>query len=117
MDNILLSSIDSSVSYAATLTPDSTHTYESGETIAVGDYVVSGAYTSTHPELGEEVERYLQSYAVWKVLKRDSSVDSTEAIQELGEIEADILASYADLGDDIQEIPVINNDDDFNDWI
>lgn len=117
MDNVLLSSIDASGSYDATLTSDSSHTYESGETIAVGDYVVSGAYTSTHPELGEEVERYLQAYAVWKVLKRDSSVDSGEAIQELAEIEGDILASYADLGDDIQEIPVINDDDSFNDWM
>ena len=112
MENILLSSIDSSVSYDATLSIDSSFTYDSGETIAADDYVISGAYSTTHLELGPEVERYLQVYTEYKILKRDSSIDSQEAFAELSEIERDIVASYADISSDIIEIPIINDDED-----
>jgi hypothetical protein len=108
MDAIKLSSIDSSTSYDATLTDDSTFTYATGETITVGDYVCSGSYASTHFQLPESVERYVRAYAIWKVLKRDSSVDSAEAIQELSEMERGIIASYAELSDDIRTVPEIN---------
>jgi hypothetical protein len=109
MENILLSSISTSVSYDATLEIDSSFTYQSGETISTGDYVVSGEYTTTHFELGPEVERYVQCFVEYKILKRDSSVDSQEAFQELAEIENDIISSYADISDDITDIPDIND--------
>jgi hypothetical protein len=93
-----------------TVTVDSAnHTAESGESAAVGDYIISGEYSTTHPELGPEVERYLQSYAEYKILKRDSSVDSQEALQELDLMEREIIMSYADISDDIMEIPIIND--------
>jgi hypothetical protein len=111
MENVLLSSLTTSASYDATLSVDSSFTYQSGETIAVDDYVVPGPYTTTHFELGDEVERYVQVYTEFKILKRDSSVDSQEAFQELAEIEQDIIDSYADISDDILEIPQINEDD------
>lgn len=111
MENVLLSSIDSSVSYDATLSIDSSFEFATGESIAVDDYILSGPYSTTHFEMGDEVERYLQSYAEWKVLKRDSSIDSQEAIQELIQMEQDIVDSYADISDDIMEIPEINEDD------
>lgn len=111
MENILLSSLDSSVSYDTTLSVDSSFTYKSGETIEVDDYIVPGPYTTTHFELGPEVERYIQLYTEFKILKRDSSVDSQEAFQELAEIESDIIDSYADISDDILEIPEINEQD------
>lgn len=116
MKNILLSSISSSTSYDATLDIDSSFTYESGETIATGDYVVSGDYTTTHSELLPEVERYLQTYAEWKVLKRDSSVDSAEALQELLGLEQDIVDSYAEVSEDIVQIPDINDDESWSMW-
>jgi len=59
------------------------------------------------------VERYLIAYASWKILKRDSSIDSQEAMGELAQMESDIIEAYADVEDDITEIPVI--DEDF-DW-
>lgn len=113
MDNILLSSIASSTTYDATLAIDSSFTHESGETITVGDYVLSGDYATTHSELGPEVERYLETFAEWKMLKRDSSVDSAEAFQELRDLESDIIDSYAEISDDVGFIPNINNDGDW----
>lgn len=111
MDNIQLSSLDSSANYDITVTPDSTFTYSSGESISVDDYIVAGRYASTHFQLPESVERYVRAYAEWKVLKRDSSVDSSEALQELAEMEAGIVASYAELSDDIRTIPDIADDE------
>ena len=82
--------------------------------LAVGDYVISGDYSTTHLEWMPEVERYLQAYVEYKILKRDSSVDSQEAFAELAEIESDILDSYAELSDDILEIPEINDTEEWD---
>lgn len=87
--------------------------YESGETIDSGDYVVGGSYTTTHSELPRHCERYLVKYCVWKILKRDSSVDYAEAQEELGGIAQEIIDSYADISDDITYIPVLNA---WEDW-
>lgn len=110
MENVLLSSIDTSVSYDATITVDSSFSFESGETITVDDYIVPGDYATTHLELGFEIERYIQSYCEYKVLKRDSSIDSQEALQELSLMEQEIIDSYAEISDDIVEIPEINDE-------
>lgn len=117
MDNILLGSIDASAGgNDALLTLDtSLWTPISGESILTSDFVLSGRYGTTHSELEEEVERYIQAYVIWKVLKRDSSIDSQEAIQELAQIEDDIVNSYADLSDDTMEIPEIN--DSYDGWL
>jgi hypothetical protein len=115
MENILIDT-PPTAGAGATISIDSSFTYASGETIDVGDYVISGEYSTTHPELGEEVERYLQAYAIYKVLKKDSSVDSQEALQELGQIEEDIVSGYADISDDISEIPEINDDFTLDSW-
>jgi hypothetical protein len=90
--------------------------FESGETITVGDYVCSGKNSTTHSELPQSIERYLIAYADFKVLKRDSSVDSTEALQELSEMESEIVSAYADILDDIYEVPLINDDIDGFGW-
>lgn len=92
------------------------HTVEQGEvtTIPVGAYIVGGKNTTTHSELGIEVERYLIAYCAWKILKRDSSVDSAEALQELTAMAQEIVKSYALITDDIQLIPDINSRDDWS---
>jgi hypothetical protein len=92
----------------------SNHTAESGETIAVGDYVVSGRYASTHLE-EDDFEDYIREFAAYKVLKRDSSIDVAEAIQELSQLENELLDSFAMNSDDIAHIPDINEDMDF--WL
>jgi hypothetical protein len=76
--------------------------------------VVTAASQTTTSELPEITERYLLAYVEWKILKRDSSIDSKEAIQELKDIEADIIKSYRHINDDIQLIPSINQSDDWS---
>ena len=108
MHGIEIDSVDASTGIVSVT---SGFTFEPGETIDVGDYIVTGKYSTTHPQLDLMVERYLISYASWKILKRDSSIDSTEAMQELASMEEEIVAAYADIDDDITEIPEINEDD------
>lgn len=92
------------------------HTLAAGEPtiIPVGSYIVGGKDTTTHSELGIEVERYLIAYCAWKILKRDSSVDSAEAMQELNLMAQEIVKSYALITDDVQLIPEINSRDDWS---
>ena len=102
MRNIPISSVNSA---SGVVTIDS-FTFEEGETINVGDYVVCGEDTSTHPiDFPRTVERYLISYGKWYILKRDSSADYAEAQAELLAIEDDIVGSYSDEDLDITLIP------------
>ena len=83
-------------------------------TISAGHYVVGGRNTSTHGEFDESVERYIIAYAAWKILKRDSSVDSQEAVQELSMMLSDIVKSYGMVSDDVQYIPDLHSWDDWS---
>lgn len=87
-----------------------TFTYEAGETIAVGDYIVAGEYATTHSQLPDICERYLLKFAVWRILKRDSSNDSKEAKQELDEMMGDILATYGRPDKEVHGIPIIDSE-------
>lgn len=87
---------------------------DDSSSIPAGSFLISGSNTSTHSELDISVERYLIAYAAWKILKRDSSVDSTEAIQELQNMQAEIVKSYAMISDDVQYIPQLNSWDDWS---
>jgi len=82
--------------------------------IPVGAYIVGGKDTTTHSELSIETERYLIAYVAWKILKRDSSVDSQEAFQELTLMQQEIVQSYAVISDDVQYIPRLNSWDDWS---
>tara|TARA_B100000902_G_C27297861_1_gene911060 strand:+ start:328 stop:1281 length:954 start_codon:yes stop_codon:yes gene_type:complete len=92
------------------------HTLDTGESATVprGSYIVGGKDTTTHSELDISVERYLIAYCAWKILKRDSSVDSTEAAEELAMMLREIVKSYAMISDDIQLIPQLNSWDDWS---
>lgn len=116
MDNILLSTRTTSASYDAALTIDSSFTYESGETIAVGDYVLSGEYATTHldeEDFDQALEDYIREYMRLRVLQRDSSIDTQEALATLSAIESQIIDNFQDMGDDIDSIPMINMDEDW----
>lgn len=82
--------------------------------IPAGSYIVGGKDTTTHSELDISVERYLIAYCAWKILKRDSSVDSAEAIAELEMMLKEIVKSYAFISDDVQYIPDLNRWDDWS---
>tara|TARA_Y100000114_G_scaffold157282_1_gene188828 strand:+ start:4228 stop:5181 length:954 start_codon:yes stop_codon:yes gene_type:complete len=92
------------------------HTLDTGESALVprGSFIVGGKDTTTHSELDISIERYLIAYCAWKILKRDSSVDSAEAAEELAMMLREIVKSYAMVSDDIQFIPQLNSWDDWS---
>lgn len=106
MNNIQITGYDSGTG-VVTLSP---HTYASGETIAVDDYVTIGAYTITHPELPTDVERCVQTYATWKILSRDTATE-----EKAGRFEKDyldmmreIIASYQEADKEEDDVQISN---------
>jgi hypothetical protein len=110
MRNIPISGIDNST---GVVTIDAGFTFDTDETIEVGDFAVSGKDASTHSELPRMCERYLIAYCAWKILKRDSSVDYAEQEQELLSMEQDIVNSFSDVSDDVRYVPQLNH---WSDW-
>lgn len=90
--------------------------FESGETIPVGAWVVSGKNASTHSDLDPVCEKYMLTYAKWDILKRDSSTDAQERLQELQMIEQEITDGYAESDTDPDRIPLISSDFLITDW-
>lgn len=82
--------------------------YDSGETIAVGNYAVKGSYSSTHSSLPEPCEKYLTKYLSWSLQKQDSSNDSTEAFQELQMHESEIVESFSEPDSDVDYPPILD---------
>lgn len=101
--------IDSINESTGVVTLSSGFVFETGETIAVGDFAVLGKDTTTNSELPNIAEKYLLSYCQRKILARDSSGDSAEQDQELERMEADIVSSYAEPDMDVNRIPIITN--------
>ena len=81
-----------------------------GESIANGDYVTVGRYTTTHSKLRFECERYLVEYCNRRVKKRDSSQDVPDIDVELKDIEKDIVENYQVPDLDVKPIPIIDRD-------
>lgn len=106
MRNLQFDSINTSTG-VVTLT--SSHTYNTGETAAVGDYIVGGRDTTTHSRLPRNVERYLIEFAAWKIFKRDSSTDSIEQQNEVLALEQDIIECFQEVQEDIHIIPVLED--------
>jgi hypothetical protein len=107
MKDIPVSDIDQDTGL---ITLDGSFTYVTGETIAVGNYIVMGKNTSTHSELDDSCERYLIAHCDWKVLKRDSSQDSIEQSSELNDILSEIVDSYKDVDDDVDLVPILDTE-------
>jgi hypothetical protein len=80
-------------------------------TIAAGDYITLKEYGTTHSSLPANIERYLKAYAVWKLLRRDSSSDSAEQYQELIAIESQIINAVRTMFKGVQRIPHFGYDD------
>lgn len=85
-------------------------TFASGETVAVGDYITIGKYTTTHSALPNNCERYLKVYAQLRMLQTDSSQDWKDEASELSRIESDILDSFGDTDEDVHDFPVLDDD-------
>lgn len=87
---------------------------ETNTSIQAGHYIIPGRHSTSHGDLADEVERYVMAYCAWKILKRDSSVDSSEQENELSMMLQDISASYKLVTDDVVHIPQLNGWDDWS---
>lgn len=107
MQGIIVNAVDAGT---GVVTVDSSFIYQTNETAAAGDYVVTGKYATTHAQLPETCERYLISYMSWKVFRRDSNADSAEQNQELKELEDEIVTTFASVGaDDVLYPPILDS--------
>lgn len=106
MRRIPISDIDVNTGIV-TVTPG--FTFDSGETISVGDWIVKGRDASSHSQLALVCERYLVQYVIWKILKRDSSGDSAEAAEELKMLQGSIVDSFSEPDGDVQSIPLTDD--------
>ncbi len=113
MRNIRFDSINTST---GVVTINSGFSFDSGETISVGNYVVSGQNTSTHSKLPDSIERYTIAYSALKVFKRDSSSDSQEQTTELLALEKEIVESYQEIEDDLHSIEILEDWEDFGSY-
>lgn len=77
-------------------------------TAAANDYVVIGKFATTHSALPINCERYLKTYAKKRVYDTDSSDDSMREDPELKAMLNTILENYAEMSQDVVEIPVID---------
>ncbi|QDP61685.1 MAG: hypothetical protein Unbinned8261contig1001_58 [Prokaryotic dsDNA virus sp.] len=111
--NIPISAVTTSAITCDAHTVDSDEN-ETNASILAGHYIVGGKDTTSHGDLPRSVERFLIAYCAWKILKRDSSVDSQEAMIELEAMKSEIVKSYAMISDDIQYIPQLNSWDDWS---
>jgi hypothetical protein len=110
MSNVKVTLINSST---GEVTVDPAFVYDEGETISVADRITVGKFSNTHVMLDDIVERYLIAYATFKILQRDSNITDLGTQQQvLLEMENEIVAAYADVSDDIVEIPEIISEDD-----
>lgn len=86
----------------------SSYTFPVGSTLTNGDFVCRGEYASTHSQLPDQCERYLIAYATWRAMKRDSSVDAGEQMNELAMIEDDIVSGFAQMSGDVEQVPIVD---------
>ena len=77
---------------------------------AAGDYIVVGKYTTTHlsEEHPERMLDFAKIIAQARIFNQDSSVDEVSKTREASDILTDILDSYSQTTDDIQDVPIVD---------
>lgn len=106
MAGIPLTDIDTST---GVVTFDTSFVYQSGESIAVGDYAVMGEYTANRSQLHEETERYLLYHAKMETINHDSDTPGTAVESEkMRAALSEVVEAYADDTDDIYEVPLLD---------
>lgn len=77
---------------------------------AAGDYVVVGKYTTTHlsEDHPERMLDFAKIVAQARIFSQDSSIDEITKTKEAADILTDIIDSYSQTTDDIQDIPIVD---------
>ena len=73
---------------------------------ADGAYITLGKYTTTHSKLPDEAERFIKLYAQKRVLLTDENSNSVAEDSEVQEAMNDIIQTFADVSQDIEQIPI-----------
>lgn len=113
MSNIKFTAIDTG---SGLVTIDPSFTFNSNESISVGDIVVPGPLSSTHSALESDVEEYIVEYATLKILQRQGSAETATQAQVLLALESDIMDVYGRIDDDTRRIPLIQDRSEDFDW-
>lgn len=90
-----------------TVTPG--FTFQTGETIVVGDFTLRGEETTTHSQLPANCERFLVDYARMRVLQRDSSNDAREASLIVQAQKQSIIRSFAEPDRDVDYVTILDD--------
>lgn len=88
----------------------SAFTYASGESAAVGDYIIIGQNVTNKPEFKEMVEDYLIQFMVYSAKFGDASKWTEEAKKQMVALLGEVIEAYAQPDADRSSIPIINTD-------
>lgn len=94
-------------------------TAQTGETIAVGNFVVPGVYSTNVSELPDVCERYIIKWMTAQALARDGSSLASESEEKCKEMLQDIVTAFADSDHDVSHVTILTTDfmDFGNGWI
>lgn len=100
--------IDSVVASTGQVNITSDFTFESGETIAVGDFAFRGKYSSNISQLPDICEKYLIEYSNMRIFVRDSNTDQADVANFLTKIEGTLRSAFAEPDNDPDRIAIID---------
>jgi len=106
MRDIPITDVDTAT---GTVTVEPGFVYQSGETIAVGNFLLRGNDSTTHSTLPQVCERFLLGYTNWKILKRDSSNDAAEAGQEVIQLQRSIVSAFSPPDTTVDRVAVLDD--------
>lgn len=76
---------------------------------SVGDYLVAGAFSSSHPQLPDEAESFLIQFAKSQVFEADGNgTEAASASARAHLLGQTTINGWAKLFDDVERIPIIN---------
>lgn len=105
MKSIPITAIDTTT---GVVTVDAGFTFEDGETITAGDYVLRGTNATTHSQLPNECENYLLEYTNTRLQMRDSSADANDLAMLVQKMEAGLKQTFAEPDGDVNQIPILD---------
>lgn len=83
-------------------------TFQSGETIATGNFALRGKNSSTNSQLPDVCEKYLLEYCNMRIFVRDSSTDQAEIAALMAKIEGTLKQAFSEPDNDPDRIPIID---------
>jgi hypothetical protein len=98
----------SDVSSSGVVTIEAGFEFEDGETLAIGDYVYPGKYTSNFSALPDICEKGMLEYVNTRIKIRDSDSDAAAIAQVLERMLNTLNAAFAEPDNDPDYVPVLD---------